>query len=68
MFELIDNFSLCPKVSLKDLLFRMRKQKRVPREKAPNLMRLLRKIACSVWVGSWTCPAKIWYVGITEAS
>ena len=51
MFELIDNFSLCPKVSLKDLLFRMRKQKRVRREKAPNLMRLLRKIACSVWVG-----------------
>jgi hypothetical protein len=30
MFELIDNdnFSLCPKVSLKDLLFRMRKQKK----------------------------------------
>jgi len=31
-------------------------------------MRLLRITSCSVWVGSWKCSAKIWYIEITEAS
>ena len=71
MFELIDNdnFSLCPKVSLKDLLFRMRKQKKSTSGKSSQFNETFEKncMLC-VWVGGWTCPAKIWYVGITEAS
>jgi len=50
MFELIDNFSLCPKVSLKDLLFRMRKQKKSTSGKSSQFNETFEK-NCMLCVG-----------------